>query len=91
MPKKQRESKSNEDLKYFLTTVREPVVYLSRRQLAERIGVKEDTLNRYELPRPDVVIGKGDPRPKYGWLPETIDRWQARRPSNRWPSRVTAS
>lgn len=55
--------------------------YLSRKQFAQRIGVKEDTLNRYKLPEPDAVIGEGDPRPKYGWTPETIDKWHESRPS----------
>jgi hypothetical protein len=54
--------------------------YLSVAQFAERIGVKRDTLNRYNLPEPDVFIG--DIR---GWKPETIDAWNAARPgSGRW-------
>jgi hypothetical protein len=51
--------------------------YLSRKEVAERIGVKPDTLSRYShLPEPDAVIG--DVR---GWLPRTIDQWHAARPS----------
>lgn len=48
--------------------------YLSRREVAERVGVKPDTLGRYRLPEPDAVIG--DVR---GWLPATIDKWHAKR------------
>jgi predicted DNA-binding transcriptional regulator AlpA len=49
--------------------------YLSRPEVAERIGVKPDTLNRYKLPAPDAQIGAR----QLGWLPETIDAWQATR------------
>ena len=58
--------------------IKEPVRYLSRPQLAERIGVKPDTVNRYNLPTPDAYVGD---RP--GWLAETVDRWQANRPRPR--------
>ncbi|WP_029116865.1 helix-turn-helix transcriptional regulator [Mycobacterium sp. URHB0044] len=49
--------------------------YLSRSELAERIGVKPDTLGRYRLPEPDALIGT-----TRGWLPKTIDRWNDSRP-----------
>lgn len=49
--------------------------YLSRSELAERIGVKPDTLGRYKLPEPDAMIGA-----VRGWLPETIDAWNEARP-----------
>lgn len=49
--------------------------YLSRTQVAERIGVKPATLARYKLPPPDAMIG--DVR---GWLAQTIDAWNASRP-----------
>lgn len=52
--------------------------YLDRQQFAARIGVKPDTLGRYKLPPPDVMIGS-----QRGWLPETIDAWQAARPHPR--------
>ncbi|VBA56014.1 hypothetical protein LAUMK142_05347 [Mycobacterium pseudokansasii] len=58
--------------------VRRPVRYLSRAEVAERIGVKPDTLGRYNLPEPDAVIGT-----VRGWLPRTIDRWNRARPSRR--------
>lgn len=50
--------------------------YLSRPEVAARIGVKPDTLNRYKLPEPDAQIGAR----QVGWLPETIDAWNAARP-----------
>lgn len=63
-----------------------PQAYLSRTQLAERIGIKPDGLSRYKLPPPDVVVGPVDedgtvPRGSVrGWLPETVDEWNANRP-----------
>jgi hypothetical protein len=49
--------------------------YLSRTEVAERIGVKPDTLGRYKLPEPDALIGT-----TRGWLTATIDAWNASRP-----------
>jgi hypothetical protein len=49
--------------------------YLSRTQVAQRIGVTPGALSRYKLPEPDVMVGG-----VRGWLPETIDAWQAARP-----------
>lgn len=63
-----------------------PVTYLSRTQVAYRIGVQPSTLSRYKLPPPDVVIGglnadgtipRGSIR---GWRPDTIDHWHLNRP-----------
>ncbi|WP_280420630.1 XRE family transcriptional regulator [Nocardia carnea] len=53
--------------------------YLNKKEFAERIGVKEDTLNRYKnkLPPEDCNWG---PLERPGWLAETIDAWNARRP-----------
>lgn len=48
--------------------------YLSRAEVAERIGVRPDTLGRYRLPEPDATIGN-----VRGWLPETIDDWHSKR------------
>ena len=53
-----------------------PRRYLSRPEVAKRIGVKTDTLNRYKLPDPDAQIGVR----QVGWLPATIDAWNASRP-----------
>jgi hypothetical protein len=50
-------------------------IYLSRSEVAERIGVAPDTLGRYKLPEPDALIGS-----TRGWLPATIDAWNASRP-----------
>lgn len=56
------------------------ITYLSRSELAERIGVAVGTLSRYKLPEPDAKIGT-----TRGWLPETIDAWNAGRPgSGNW-------
>lgn len=57
--------------------------YLGRSEFAARIGVTSGTLNQYirqgRVPEPDALIGIGD-RAVRGWLPETIDAWQASRP-----------
>jgi len=42
-------------------------------------GVKVATLARYKLPEPDVIIGATG-RGTMGWLPETVDAWNAARP-----------
>jgi predicted DNA-binding transcriptional regulator AlpA len=62
---------------------RKPKRYLSRPEVAARIGVKPDTLNKYRLPPPDAQVGGPPGRPAFGWLPETIDAWNASRPSRR--------
>ena len=49
--------------------------YLSRTEVAKRIGVTPGALSRYRLPEPDAWIG--DVR---GWLPKTIDAWHKARP-----------
>lgn len=49
--------------------------YLSRAEVAERIGVAPSTLSRYKLPEADAMIG--DVR---GWRVSTIDAWNAARP-----------
>jgi hypothetical protein len=59
-----------------------PVVtirFLSRSEVAERIGVKSSSLGRYRLPEPDAEIGT-----VRGWLPVTIDDWHAQRPGRGW-------
>jgi hypothetical protein len=52
--------------------------YLNRADVAWRIGVSPNTLSRYKLPPPDVEVGTVN-RVR-GWLPATIDAWQAQRP-----------
>lgn len=54
--------------------------YLSRAEVAARIGVKPNTLSRYRLPEPDALIGT-----VRGWLPDTIDRWHKSRPGRGHP------
>ena len=54
-------------------------LYLGRAEVAQRIGVKPSTLSRYKLPEPDAYTGAGS-RAVRGWLPETIDAWNAARP-----------
>lgn len=49
--------------------------YLSRKEVAEHIGVAPATLNNYRLPEPDALTGH-----VRGWLEETIVRWNADRP-----------
>ena len=51
------------------------VEYMSFTEVADRIGVKTGALATYKLPEPDAIIGR-----TRGWLPETIDRWNASRP-----------
>lgn len=52
-----------------------PIEYLSFTEVAGRLGVKTGALATYKLPEPDAMIGR-----TRGWLPETIDRWNASRP-----------
>lgn len=57
--------------------------YLSSQGFADRIGIALSTLQRYardgRLPEPDAAIGEPGGE-RYGWLPETVDTWQASRP-----------
>ena len=57
--------------------------YLSLYDVAERIGVQPGTIRAYSkigmLPEPDAYTGAGS-RAVRGWLPETIDAWNAARP-----------
>lgn len=52
-----------------------PTQYLSIAEFAARVGVSADTLKNYALPPADGLIGR-----YRGWLPETVDRWNAARP-----------
>lgn len=47
--------------------------YLGIKQVSERLGVANAA--SYDLPKPDVTIGR-----TRGWLPDTIDQWNAQRP-----------
>lgn len=54
--------------------------YLSRQEVAERLGLKSHrSLSGIDLPVPDVIVGIHS-----GWLPETIDAWHAERPGRGW-------
>ena len=47
--------------------------YLGIKQVSERLSVANAA--SYDLPEPDVTIGR-----TRGWLPKTIDQWDAQRP-----------
>ena len=49
--------------------------YLSLTEVARRLGITTGALAGYKLPEPDALIGR-----TRGWLPETIDEWNAARP-----------
>lgn len=49
--------------------------YLSLTEIAERLHITTGALAGYKLPEPDALIGR-----TRGWLPETIDEWNAARP-----------
>ena len=46
--------------------------YLGVKQVAERLGITSGGLLNLKLPEPDATIGR-----TRGWLPETIDEWNA--------------
>lgn len=62
-----------------------PTQYLSLGGVAARIGVTHATAATYlkagRLPEPDAIVGQA-PGHKFGWLPETIDTWNAARPGH---------
>lgn len=64
------------------------IVYLAGPQFAERCRLSRYTIDRYRargrLPPPDAIAGRLD-----GWLPQSVDAWNARRPGKR-PSREEA-
>lgn len=51
--------------------------YLSLTEVAERLGITKGALARYRLPKPDAMVGRAR-----GWLPSTIDEWDAARPGH---------
>ncbi|MDU1351257.1 MAG: transcriptional regulator [Actinomyces sp.] len=59
------------------------VRYLSSKEAAARVGIAPGTWQSYIAkgltPPPDALIGESTGSAR-GWLPETIDRWQANRP-----------
>lgn len=56
--------------------------YLGLGEFADRIGLSRNTVNTYgrngRLPPPNAMIGE-----IRGWLPDTIDEWNSRRPGGR--------
>ena len=50
-------------------------ISLGVKQVAERLGITSGGLLNLKLPEPDAMIGR-----TRGWLPETIDGWNAKRP-----------
>ena len=58
--------------------VRRMIEYLDSKQVGERVGLAHQTVRqmraRGQMPDPDAMIGRA-----VGWLPATIDRWQASR------------
>lgn len=51
------------------------IKYLSVTDVAKRLGISTAAVSAYKLPQPDALIGR-----TRGWLPETIDQWNAQRP-----------
>jgi hypothetical protein len=49
--------------------------FWSRKDVADFLGVKTDSINGYDLPEPDAAIGT-----HRGWLPKTIQEWAPTRP-----------
>lgn len=59
------------------------IVYLSRGEIAERLGMPLDTVKKLDtrgtdFPEPDAMVGRNR-----GWLPRTIDEWHALREFDR--------
>ena len=52
-----------------------PIEYLSVTDVAKRLGISPAAVSAYKLPQPDALIGR-----TRGWLPDTIDQWNAQRP-----------
>lgn len=62
------------------TTERKVQKYLSRQDVAKRLGMKSvRSLSGIDLPPHNVEVGRHK-----GWLPETIDAWHAERPGRGW-------
>ena len=58
----------------------EVVHYLSRQEIAQRLGMRSmRSLSGIALPPHDVEVGV-----HRGWLPATIDAWHAERPGRGW-------
>ena len=67
------------------------IKYLSVTDVSKRLGISTAAVSAYKLPQPDALIGR-----TRGWLPDTIDQWNAQRPGRgvgggRPPRRSSAS
>ena len=51
------------------------IKYLSVTDVSKRLGISTAAVSAYKLPQPDATIGR-----TRGWLPDTIDQWNAQRP-----------
>ena len=49
--------------------------FWGRKEVAEYLGVKTDSINGYPLPAHDAEVGTHK-----GWLPDTIRSWKPTRP-----------
>lgn len=60
--------------------------FLSLAQVEERLGLAPRSLSKVKMPEPDAIVGPVDADGTVlrgtvrGWLPETIDEWNATRP-----------
>ncbi|OTA27327.1 hypothetical protein B9G54_01475 [Alloscardovia macacae] len=50
---------------------------MSLTEVARQLGITQGALSTLNLPEPDAIVGRSR-----GWLPETIDAWQATRPGH---------
>lgn len=61
-------------------------VYLNRAQVEHRLGLALGSLSKIAMPVPDAIVGPVNPDGTIprgtvrGWLPETVDKWNAHRP-----------
>lgn len=62
-------------LRFTACRVFSDCISLGIKQVAERLGITSGGLLNLKLPEPDAMIGR-----TRGWLPETIDGWNAKRP-----------
>jgi hypothetical protein len=60
---------------FYIERLPTMIRYLNLTEFAQRINIERDTLSKYKLPVPDSIVGD-----RRGWLPATIDTWNASRP-----------
>lgn len=63
--------------------------YLSLQGVADHLGVSRNSVAKYNLPAPDVIVGEGLNAPR-GWSEATIDAWNESRPGKGWRKRDEA-